>query len=114
MERNKATKEQQNRELVGNSLELIGNQAICTCTNGSVPAQLNVVSQQKVFCNGGTRLIATNADKDVRSLNFGNCKAKNNAPCTACVKWSKVYNKIIVTNAFLPLTMKSEALCTSG
>ena len=114
MERNKATKEQQNRELVGNSLELIGNQAICTCTNGSVPAQLNVVSQQKVFCNGGTRLIATNADKDVRSLNFGNCKAKNNAPCTACVKWSKVYDKIIVTNAFLPLTMKSEALCTSG
>jgi len=95
MGKNNQKEKGQNRGLKNEGFEIIGNQALCTCSNGSKPAYLNVVSQEKFFCNGATRLIATNGDKDTRSLNFGNCKARNNSPCMAMIQWKHFYDKII-------------------
>ena len=114
MDKNSQEKQNRNRELIGESFEIIGNQALCMCSNGSKPALLKVVSQQKYNCNGGTRLIATNGDKDAPSLNFGNCKARNNAPCTAVIQWGKFYDKILIDDFLYPLTMKSEGTCVCG
>ena len=114
MDRNSQEKKDRNRELVGESFEIIGNQALCTCTNGSKPASLSVVSQQKYYCNGAAKLIATNGDKDTRSLNFGNCKARNNSPCMAAIQWNQFYDKILIGKSLCPLTMKSEGTCVCG
>ena len=114
MDRNSQEKKDRNRELVGESFEIIGNQALCTCTNGSKPASLSVVSQQKYYCNGAAKLIATNGDKDTRSLNFGNCKTRNNSPCMAAIQWNQFYDKILIGKSLCPLTMKSEGTCVCG
>ena len=114
MDRNSKEKKNRNRELVGESFEIIGNQALCTCTNGSKPASLSVVSQQKYYCNGAAKLMATNGDKDTRSLNFGNCKARNNSPCMAVIQWNQFYDKILIGKSLCPLTMKSEGTCVCG
>ena len=114
MDRNSQEKKDRNRELIGESFEIIGNQALCTCTNGSKPASLSVVSQQKYYCNGAAKLIATNGDKDTRSLNFGNCKARNNSPCMAVIQWNQFYDKILIGKSLCPLTMKSEGTCVCG
>ena len=114
MDRNSQEKKERNRELVGEGFEIIGNQALCTCTNGSKPASLSVVSQQKYYCNGAAKLMATNGDKDTRSLNFGNCKARNNSPCMAVIQWNQFYDKILIGKSLCPLTMKSEGTCVCG
>lgn len=107
-------KKTQNRELVGESIEIIGDQALCQCVNGSVQVPLKVTSQQKFYCNNASRLIATNGDKDGRSLNFGSCKARNDSPCMAMVQWKHFYDKILFGNTLSPLTMKSQGICTFG
>ena len=114
MDRNSQEKKDRNRELVGESFEIIGNQALCTCTNGSKPASLNVASQQKYYCNGAAKLMATNGDKDARSLSFGSCKARNNSPCMAVIQWNQFYDKILIGKSLCPLTMKSEGTCVCG
>ena len=107
-------KKTQNRELVGESIEIIGDQALCQCVNGSVQVPLKVTSQQKFYCNNASRLIATNGDKDGRSLNFGSCKARNDSPCMAMIQWKHFYDKILFGNTLSPLTMKSQGICTFG
>ncbi len=114
MGKNNQKEKGQNRGLKNEGFEIIGNQALCTCSNGSKPAYLNVVNQEKFFCNGATRLIATNGDKDTRSLNFGNCKARNNSPCVAIIQWNSFYDKILIGQSLCPLTMKSEGTCVCG
>ena len=107
-------KKTQNRELVGESVEIIGDQALCQCVNGSVQVPLKVTSQQKFYCNSASRLIATNGDNDGRSLNFGSCKARNNSPCMPMIQWKHFYDKILFGNTLSPLTMKSQGMCTFG
>lgn len=101
MDRNSQEKKDRNRELVGESFEIIGNQALCTCTNGSKPSSLSVVSQQKYYCNGAAKLMATNGDKDTRSLNFGNCKARNNSPCMAVIQWNQFTIRFLSGSPFV-------------
>ena len=107
-------KKTQNRELVGESIEIIGDQALCQCVNGSVQVPLKVTSQQKFYCNSASRLIATNGDNDGRSLNFGSCKARNNSPCMPMILWKHYYDKILLGNTLFPLTMRSEGVCVFG
>lgn len=107
---NKDGKEEKvrNRELAGGSVEVIGDQALCQCSNGSAQIPLKVTSQQKFYCNSASRLIATNGDKDGSSLNFGNCKARNNSPCMPLIQWKYFYDKILISDKLFPLTMRSE------
>lgn len=113
---NKDGKEEKvrNRELAGGSVEVIGDQALCQCSNGSVQIPLKVTSQQKFYCNSASRLIATNGDKDGSSLNFGNCKARNNSPCMPLIQWKYFYDKILISDKLFPLTMRSEGTCLCG
>ena len=114
MDKNSQEKKNRNRELIGESFEVIGDQALCMCSNGSKPSLLKVVNQQKYNCNGGTRLIATIGERDTRSLNFGNCKVRNNSPCIAVIQWENFYDKILIGNSLYPLTMKSTGTCACG
>ena len=107
-------KKTQNRELVGESIEIIGDQALCQCVNGSVQVPLKVTSQQKFYCNSASRLIATNGDNDGRSLNFGSCKARNNSPCMPMIRWKHYYDKILLGNTLFPRTRRSEGVCVFG
>ena len=75
---------------------------------------LKVTSQQKFYCNSASRLIATNGDKDGSSLNFGNCKARNNSPCMPLIQWKYFYDKILISDKLFPLTMRSEGTCLCG
>jgi len=113
---NKDGKEEKvrNRELAGGSVEVIGDQALCQCSNGSAQIPLKVTSQQKFYCNSASRLIATNGDKDGSSLNFGNCKARNNSPCMPLIQWKYFYDKILISDKLSPLTMRSEGMCLCG
>ncbi|WP_219434371.1 glycosyl hydrolase 108 family protein [Prevotella intermedia] len=114
MDKNSQEKKNRNRELIGESFEVIGDQALCMCSNGSKPSLLKVINQQKYNCNGGTRLIATIGERDTRSLNFGNCKVRNNSPCIAVIEWENFYDKILIGNSLYPLTMKSTGTCACG
>jgi predicted chitinase len=113
---NEKVEKQENKK--GNSdnkgVEIIVDKAMCSCTNASLPAQLSVISQQKVYCNGGTKLVATTFDKLSTCLNFGSCTAKNNAPCTATIEWQNPYEDIQIMGGMKILTMDSTGTCTTG
>ena len=87
---------------------------ICTCDKGSKPGTFRVTSQQKIYCNGARKLVATDQDKDIKSLNFGSCAAKNNGPCSPNIAWSNTYNKIAIKGKMYPLTVKSSGTCKAG
>ena len=96
METGKNTSADRNRKQTGKSEEIVADSAICTCDKGSKPGTFRVTSQQKIYCNGARKLVATDQDKDIKSLNFGSCAAKNNGPCTPNIVWSNTYNKIAI------------------
>lgn len=114
MNKDEKEKKARNRELTGGSVEVIGDQALCQCSNGSAQVPLKVTSQQKFYCNSASRLIATNGDKDGSSLNFGNCRARNNSPCMPLIQWKHFYDKILISDRLFPLTMRSEGTCLCG
>ena len=114
METGKNTSADRNRKQTGNSEEIVADSAICTCDKGSKPGTFRVTSQQKIYCNGARKLVATDQDKDIKSLNFGNCAAKNNGPCSPNIVWSNTYNKIAIKGKMYPLTVKSSGTCKAG
>ena len=114
METGKNTSADRNRKQTGNSEEIVADSAICTCDKGSKPGTFRVTSQQKIYCNGARKLVATDQDKDIKSLNFGSCAAKNNGPCSPNIAWSNTYNKIAIKGKMYPLTVKSSGTCRAG
>ena len=114
METGKDTSADRNRKQTGNSEEIVADSAICTCDKGSKPGTFRVTSQQKIYCNGARKLVATDQDKDIKSLNFGSCAAKNNGPCSPNIVWSNTYNKIAIKGKMYPLTVKSSGTCKAG
>ena len=114
METGKNTSADRNRKQTGKSEEIVADSAICTCDKGSKPGTFRVTSQQKVYCNGARKLVATDQDKDIKSLNFGSCAAKNNGPCSPNIVWSNTYNKIAIKGKMYPLTVKSSGTCRAG
>ncbi|MCL1942122.1 MAG: DUF4280 domain-containing protein [Candidatus Azobacteroides sp.] len=96
------------------SVEVIAQGAQCTCTCGAKPGQMSVASQFKVYCNGGSKLIATDMDKTILSVNFGSCKPKNNGPCIPSVTWSEVYEDVRIMGSMKILTMNSVGTCPAG
>ena len=114
METGKNTSADRNRKQTGNSEEIVADSAICTCDKGSKPGTFRVTSQQKIYCNGARKLVATDQDKDIKSLNFGSCAAKNNGPCSPNIVWSNTYNKIAIKGKIYPLTVKSSGTCKAG
>ena len=114
METGKNTSADRNRKQTGNSEEIVADSAICTCDKGSKPGTFRVTSQQKIYCNGARKLVATDQDKDIKSLNFGSCAAKNNGPCSPNIVWSNTYNKIAIKSKMYPLTVKSSGTCKAG
>ena len=114
METGKNTSADRNRKQTGNSEEIVADSAICTCDKGSKPGTFHVTSQQKIYCNGARRLVATDQDKDIKSINFGSCAAKNNGPCSPNIVWSNTYNKIAIKGKMYPLTVKSSGTCKAG
>lgn len=103
METGKNTSVDRNRKQTGRSEEIVADSAICTCDKGSKPGTFRVTSQQKIYCNGARKLVATDQDKDIKSLNFGSCAAKNNGPCSPNIVWSNTYNKIAIKGKMLSL-----------
>ena len=114
METGKNTSADRNRKQTGKSEEIVADSAICTCDKGSKPGTFRVTSQQKIYCNGARKLVATDQDKDIKSLNFGSCAAKNNGPCSPNIVWSNTYNKIAIKGKMYPLTVKSSGTCKAG
>lgn len=114
METGKNTPVDRNRKQTGKSEEIVAESAICTCDKGSKPGTFRVASQQKVYCNGARKLVATDQDKDIKSLNFGSCAAKNNGPCSPSIVWSNTYNKVAIKGKMYPLTVKSSGTCMAG
>ena len=114
METGKNTSVDRNRKQTGRSEEIVADSAICTCDKGSKPGTFRVTSQQKIYCNGARKLVATDQDKDIKSLNFGSCAAKNNGPCSPNIVWSNTYNKIAIKGKMYPLTVKSSGTCKAG
>ena len=114
METGKNTSVDRNRKQTGKSEEIVADSAICTCDKGSKPGTFRVTSQQKIYCNGARKLVATDQDKDIKSLNFGSCAAKNNGPCSPNIVWSNTYNKIAIKGKMYPLTIKSSGTCKAG
>lgn len=95
-------------------VEVIVDGAKCSCILGSKSGKLSVISQMRVFCNGGNKLIATDQDKSFFSLSFGNCKAKNNSPCMPNIEWNNVYQNINIAGSLKILTMNSVGICNVG
>ena len=114
METGKNTSADRNRKQTGKSEEIVADSAICTCDKGSKPGTFRVTSQQKIYCNGARKLVATDQDKGIKSLNFGSCAAKNNGPCSPNIVWSNTYNKIAIKGKMYPLTVKSSGTCKAG
>ena len=114
METGKNTSADRNRKQTGRSEEIVADSAICTCDKGSKPGTFRVTSQQKIYCNGARKLVATDQDKDIKSLNFGSCAAKNNGPCSPNIAWSNTYNKIAIKGKMYPLTVKSSGTCKAA
>jgi len=114
METGKNTSVDRNRKQTGKSEEIVAESAICTCDKGSKPGTFRVASQHKVYCNGARKLLATDQDKDIKSLNFGSCAAKNNGPCSPSIVWSNTYNKVAIKGKMYPLTVKSSGTCMAG
>ena len=114
METGKNTSADRNRKQTGKSEEIVADSAICTCDKGSKQGTFRVTSQQKIYCNGARKLVATDQDKDIKSLNFGSCAAKNNGPCSPNIVWSNTYNKIAIKGKMYPLTVKSSGTCRAG
>ncbi len=100
---------------------LVCHGATCMCDGAVVPqTTLKVINTKEQYVNdtdGTSKLIATDAEKTVASLNFGNCKTKdpkNPPPCNAQLSWSKVYENVLIDNKNKILLHSSEAKCSFG
>ncbi|MCL1942030.1 MAG: DUF4280 domain-containing protein [Candidatus Azobacteroides sp.] len=95
-------------------VEVIAEGAMCKCSMGKSPGKMNVVCQFKVYCNGGRKLVAGNSERNILSLSFGSCTAKNNAPCMPDISWQNCYEDVQIVNSTGILTMESKGICSAG
>lgn len=95
-------------------IEVISEGAMCKCTMGKKPGNMNVVCQFKVYCNGGSKLVATTQERNLLSLSFGSCTAKNNAPCMPSISWQNYYEDVQIMRSLKILTMESKGVCQAG
>ena len=99
---------------------LVCQGALCTCTMaGGATAKLKVITQQKYYINddqGSQKLVATDMEKTVASLNFKTCKpgTPGSMPCAANVTWNNFYEGVELANGGKPLLDMSKATCSTG
>jgi hypothetical protein len=99
---------------------LVCQGATCTCTMaGGTTAKLKVITQQKYYINddqGSDKLIATDMEKTVASLNFKTCKPGtfSSTPCAANLMWNNIYESMELSNGGKPLIALSKATCSTG
>ncbi|CAZ94483.1 MULTISPECIES: DUF4280 domain-containing protein [Flavobacteriaceae] len=100
---------------------LVCKGAICNCTMApGVPSlPMEVITQQKYYINddqGTQKLIATDLEKTVASVNFTTCKpgTPSSMPCAANLEWSGFYENIELPNGGKPLLDTSTAQCSAG
>ena len=92
--------------------EFVCGGAPCRCDKGTVPAPLQVTSNQSVWLQG--KLVATTLDKTF--VPFGTCALKNNQPCVpALLLWEKPFELVsVLTEGCHPLLEKSTIRCAVG
>lgn len=100
---------------------LVCKGAICNCTMApGVPSMpMEVITQQKYYINddqGAQKLIATDLEKTVASLNFRTCKpgTPSSMPCAATLEWKDFYENVELPNGGKPLLDISTAQCSTG
>ena len=92
--------------------EFVCHGAPCRCDKGTVPAPLQVTSQQNVHLQG--KLWATTLDKTF--VPFGTCALKNNQPCVpALLLWQDARANLTIGRAGgKALLEKSTIRCAVG
>lgn len=98
---------------------LVCHGATCMCTMApGTMAKLEVITQQKYYINddGSEKLIATDMEKTVASLNFKTCKpgTPSSMPCAANLVWQNMYDAVSLPNGGKPLLELSKATCSVG
>lgn len=92
--------------------EYVCHGAICRCDKGSLPSQLQVLTNQTVHLQG--KALATTLDK--LFLPFGTCAMKYNTPCVPMLLlWQDYFERVsLVTPGCHPLLEKSTIKCALG
>ena len=92
--------------------EFVCGGAPCRCDKGTLPAPLQVASNQSVWLQG--KLVATTLDKTF--VPFGTCALKNNQPCVpALLLWEKPFELVtVLSEGCHPLLEKSTIRCALG
>lgn len=92
--------------------EYVCDKAICRCNKGSLPSQLQVLTNPTVYVQG--KLMATTLDK--LFIPFGTCLVKNNTPCfPMLLAWEKYFDKVsMLSPGQHPLLEKSTIRCAIG
>ncbi len=92
--------------------EYVCHGAICRCDKGSLPSQLQVLTNQTVHLQG--KAVATTLDK--LFLPFGTCLLKNNTPCFPMLTmWQDYFDKVsLIAPGCHPLLEKSTIPCAIG
>jgi len=92
--------------------EYVCDKAVCRCDKGSLPSQLQVLTNPTVYVQG--KLMATTLDKVF--MPFGTCLLKNNTPCVPMLlMWEKYFDKVsLMSPAQHPLLEKSTIRCAIG
>lgn len=98
---------------------LVCHGATCMCTMApGTMAKLEVITQQKFYINddGSEKLIATDMEKTVASLNFKTCKpgTPSSMPCAANLVWQNMYDAVTLPTGGKPLLDLSKATCSVG
>ncbi len=92
--------------------QYVCNGAVCRCDKGTLPSQLQVLSNPTVYVQG--KLMATTLDK--LFLPFGTCAMKYNTPCVPMlIMWQDYFDKVsLMTPMQHPLLEKSTIMCALG
>ncbi|RZK27471.1 MAG: DUF4280 domain-containing protein [Hymenobacter sp.] len=92
--------------------EYVCNGALCRCDKGSLPSQLQVLTNLTVTVQN--KLMATTLDK--LFMPFGTCIVKNNTPCfPMLLLWEKYFDTVsLMSPAQHPLLEKSTIRCAIG
>ena len=92
--------------------EYVCHGAICRCDKGSLPSQLQVLTNQTVHLQG--KAVATTLDK--LFVPFGTCAMKYNTPCVpALLLWQDYFERVsLVAPGCHPLLEKSTIKCALG
>jgi hypothetical protein len=93
--------------------------AVCRCSFGSAPDQLEIKSQHKDYFNddGVKKLVATTKElgQTFKNNSFGSCSKMDNKPCKVNVtEWLYPREKLTLRNGGKALLETSKASCPIG